>query len=109
MSEAGNPRFACGQELLAGEFRRGVEVERSARSIGPERLRGEGMEMRLVAGRDLQGSRIHLHELAPGEEASQRRLNPVARQQERAAVGMDMRRPPGRGGGRGVFHSNNVP
>jgi hypothetical protein len=53
------------------------------------------MQMRLVAGRDLQRRRIDLDEILAREIAAQRRLDAVAADQERTAVGMDVRRPPG--------------
>jgi hypothetical protein len=59
----------------------------------------EGVEMGLVPGRDLERGRIDLDEIAGGEEAPERRLDPVAAEEEGAPVRMDMRRPPGGGGG----------
>jgi elongation factor P len=55
------------------------------------------MEMGLVAGRDLQDGGLDLDEVARREEGPQRRRDAGAPQKERAAVGMDMGRPPGRG------------
>ena len=59
--------------------------------------------MGLVAWGDLERGGIHLDEIPAGEESPQGRLNPVAAQEERAAVGMDMGRPPGGRGGHGGF------
>ena len=55
--------------------------------------------MRLVAGRHLQCGRLHLDEVPLVEPSARRSLDGVAHDQPRAAIGMDMRRPPGRGGG----------
>ena len=65
-----DPRLAGRQQLLAGELRRGAQVERRARAVGADRLGGEGVQVRLVAGRDLQGRGLDLDE-AP-------RLEPAA-------------------------------
>ena len=54
-AEAEDPSFAGCKQLLAGEFRRGVQVERRARGVRQDRLGGEGRQMRLVARRDLEG------------------------------------------------------
>ena len=64
MGEAGDAGLARRQELLAGEFRRGVEVERRPRAVGADGLGCEGMEMRLVARRDLERGRIDLDEIS---------------------------------------------
>jgi hypothetical protein len=92
------PGLARGQELLAGEFRRGVEVERHPAAVGLKRLRGKGVEVRLVAGRDLEGGRFDLDEVPVEEEAPQGRRDPVAADEEGTAVAVDVRIPPGGGG-----------
>ncbi len=97
MGEAGNPRLARGQQLLAGEFRRGVQVEGGRVAARRQRFRGEGMEMGLVAGRDLQRRRIDLHEIALREIPPHCVLDAVARQQKGTPVRMDVRVPPRRG------------
>ena len=53
--------------------------------------------MRFVARRRLQGGGLDLDEVPLLEEAAQRLDETPARQEEGAAVGMDMRVPPGRG------------
>ncbi|GJE46973.1 hypothetical protein AEGHOMDF_6182 [Methylobacterium soli] len=98
--EAEQARFARRQQLLAGEFRRGVQVERAPPAIRPDHLRGEGREMGLVAGGDLQGRGLDLDEAQAREMRPHRLDDPVAQDQPRPAVGMDVRRPPGRGIGR---------
>ena len=65
---------------------------------GGQGLGGEGVQVRLVAGRDLQGGRLDLLEaprLEPGAEGPR---DPVTRQKKRATVGVDAGAPPGRGG-----------
>src|SRR5438105_4941485 len=57
------------------------------------------MQMGLVAGRDLQSAGLDLDKALCGKVAPQRGNDPVARQQERPAVGMDVRGPERRSGG----------
>ncbi|MET3867741.1 hypothetical protein ABIC20_005050 [Methylobacterium radiotolerans] len=96
--DAEQPRLARGQELLAGEFRRGVQVERRAGAARPDGFRGEGRQMRLVAGRDLQAGGLGLDEVAVREPPAERREDAVAQEQRRAPVGVATGRPPGGGG-----------
>ncbi len=98
--EIDDARLAGGDELLGGELGRGVEVERLGPPIDGQGLRGEAVEMRLVARRDLQDPCLDLGEGAVREPAAQRRLDAVARQEERAAIGMAVTVPPGRSGHR---------
>ena len=55
-------RLAGRQQLLAGEFRRGAQIERLPLAAGPDQLGREGVQMGLVAGRDLQGRGLDLDE-----------------------------------------------
>ena len=97
--EIEDARLAGRQQLLGGEFRRGVQVigvaAAPASSISAG---GEAVQMRLVARRDLQDRGLDLDEIARLEPAPQRRLDAPARQQGRAPVGMDVRPPEGRSG-----------
>ena len=61
------PRLACGQQLLGGELRRGVQIERMAARVGGDQLGRERMQMRFVAGRDLQDRGLDLGEIAGRE------------------------------------------
>ena len=61
--------------------------------------------MGLVARRNLQGAGVDLDKIMSGKPGPQGGHDPVARQQERPAVGMDVRGPKGRGGGLVVRHS----
>ncbi|GJE83688.1 hypothetical protein CJNNKLLH_5066 [Methylorubrum thiocyanatum] len=97
VGEAEQARLARREQLLAGEFRRGVQVERLAAAIGQDRLRCEGGEMRLVARRDLERRRLHLHEIRVGKPGAERREDAVAGQQQRPAIRMEAGMPPGRG------------
>ena len=54
------------------------------------------MQMRLIAGRDLQRPAIHLDEILPGEPVANGRHNSAAGHQEGPSVGMDIGAPPGR-------------
>ena len=65
--EIEDARLARRQQLLAGEFRRGAQVQRGSLAARSDQLGGEGMQMGLVAGRDLQGRGLHLHEIVGGE------------------------------------------
>ncbi len=94
--------LAGGQQLLAGEFRRGVQVEARAPSVRTDYIGREGMQVRLVAGRNLQDPGVHLGEVPGREECPQGGHDPPARRQERPPVGMDMGCPPGRGIGHGA-------
>ena len=53
--ELEDPPLAGRQQLLAGELRRGAQIERRGRAaVGGRKRGGEGVQVRLVAGRDLQ-------------------------------------------------------
>ena len=59
-------RVSPAASSFAGEFRRGPQVKRRPLPPGADQVGGEGMQMGLVAGRDLQGRGFHLDEiLAP--------------------------------------------
>ena len=88
------PGFTGRQQLLAGEFRRGVQVERLKPAVRADGLGGEGGEMRLIARRNLQRGGIDLDEVALGKPVAQRGRDAVARHEARTPVGMDVRRPP---------------
>ena len=91
-----NLPFARGQQLLAGEFRRGVKVERPARAVGRDLIGRKGMEMGLVSGRDLKGRALHLGKSFSGEIGPRRLAYASTRHQQRPAIGMDGFVPPGR-------------
>lgn len=95
MGKTRDALLARRKQLLAGKFRRGVQVERRLLPIRRQRFRCEGMQMRLVAGRDLQHRRIHLDKILAREKPAQRRLDRITSDQERTAVGMHGRGPPG--------------
>ena len=85
-----DPLLPRGQQLLAGKLRRGVEVKRPPRVLRPDQLRREGMQVRLVAGRHLQGAGLDLDEPLRREPIPHGRHDTPARQQERPPVGMDV-------------------
>ena len=100
VEDAGLPRR---QQLLGGEFRRGVEIAPFGRAVRLDQLGGEGVEMGLVAGRDGKRRAIDLEEVTLGEPGADGGDDAVARQQEGAPVGMAVgREPVGRGGGTGA-------
>ena len=69
VGEGENAPLAGRQQLLAGEFRRGVQIELLRLAVRPDQLGREGVQMRLVAGRDLQRSAFDLDEAARVELA----------------------------------------
>src|SRR5688572_20208014 len=73
-----------------------MEVAWRALPIFPDQLGPEGMEVRFVTWAPLQPGRIDHHEVFGTEVGADRGLDPVARQEDRAAVRMELRRPPGR-------------
>jgi hypothetical protein len=87
-------RLARRQQLLAGEFGRGVEMEAHPRSVGSDEVGREGVEVRLVAGRDLEDCGLHLEKALRLEMAPQRGFDAPARQQPGAPVGVDIGAPP---------------
>ena len=89
-------RLARRQELLAGELRRGAQVERLPLAAGPDQLGGEGMQMGLVAGGDLQDRGFHFDEVPSAKPSPHGRRDAVAAQQQRPSVGMDIRPPKAR-------------
>src|SRR5947209_13490942 len=78
------------QKLLAGELGRGVEIKLDPAAVGPHDIGGHGMKMRLISGRDLQRTAFDLGEALLFEPCPGRRLDAVARQEKRAAIGMDL-------------------
>jgi len=88
-------RLSRRQQLFHREFRRGVQIHRPRGAVRADSLGDKTVQMRLVSGRDGQGRGIHLRKASPGQPHPQGRLNPVARQQNRAAVGVALGVPPG--------------
>ena len=77
--EGEDPRLAGGQELLAGELRRGVQIAPAAGAVGRGELGREGVQMGLVARRDLQRRGLDLEEAAPRNQSrSADRMRPRA-------------------------------
>ena len=68
--EIENAPLAGRQQFLAREFGRGVEIARLSRAAGRDHLRREGMQMRLVAGRDLQRAAFDLEKSARARTGS---------------------------------------
>src|SRR5581483_3662105 len=92
------PRLAGGEQLLGGEFRRGVEIEGRAPRVRGDELGREGVQVRLVARRGLQDGGLGLDEALGAEPAPDRRRDRGARQQKRPPVGINMACPPWRRG-----------
>ena len=89
-------RLARCQQLFHRKFRRGVQVHPSRHRVSADHFGGKTVQMRLVAGADLQGCGVYFGKALFCQPASERRLNLVARQQQRAAIGMTFGRPPRR-------------
>src|SRR5262249_42870324 len=83
------------QQLLQGKLWRGMEIEASARAVRVDQLGGEGEEMELIAGRHLQGAGLDLYKAFCLKPRPERGPDASAREQERAAVRMDVGAPPG--------------
>ena len=91
--EGGDLLLARGEELLHREFGRGVEVARGPPAVGPGQFGGEGVEVRLVARRDLKRGRLDDEEPLRLEPAAECGHDPGPRHEERAAVAMAVFRP----------------
>ena len=94
--ELDDPGLARGQQLLAGEFRRGAQIKRPPASRpapqGRSQRRADAPRCRArPAAPAVSTSRKSLGR----KPAPQRRHDAAARQQRRPAVGVDVRRPPG--------------
>src|SRR5581483_11278149 len=88
------------EQLLAGEFRRGAQIERLLLPRGRVQRGGEGVQMRLVAGRDRQRRGLHLNEIPRRKPGAQRLQDPRASPQQSAAIGVAFGGPPGGSGHR---------
>ncbi len=104
LGEFDDARLAGSQKLLAGEFRRGAQIELCRRAAGRQERGGESMEMGFIAGRYLQRPGLDLDKAVIGKPGPQARHDPGPRQQDRPAVGIDFRGPKGRGIGRFLRH-----
>ena len=72
--------LAGGEQLLAGEFRRGAQVKRRRRAVRRHKRRGEGVQVHLVARRDLKRAGLDLDEILSREPGAQRADDPAPRQ-----------------------------
>ena len=103
LGEGEDPRLARGEQLLAGELRRGVQMALRPFAARPDQIGRKGMQMGLVAGRHLQRGRLDLQKAAPAKPLPQRRHDAPARQQEWPAVDVAVAVPPGGGGNHEVL------
>ena len=87
--------FARRQQLLGRELRRGVQVERRAFAAHTDCFGGEGVQVSLVAGRDLQRRTLDFQEALRLEPVAEGALDRIARQQETATLGVEVGAPPG--------------
>ena len=96
--------LARGEKLFAGKFRRGAQIAGRRRAVGRGQRGGKGVQMNLIAWRDLQRPGIDLDKILPGKPSAQRGHDPAPGQEDRPAVGMNVRGPKGRGTGRNGRH-----
>src|SRR5947209_2420906 len=97
MRQREDARLAGREQLLHREFRRGREVARAASAVRGDEFGRESGEMCLVTGRELQRRYIDLDEMLPPEELPAGGGDAGAHLEERPAVFVEMRGPPGRG------------
>ncbi len=70
-------------------------MQRTPRTVRRHRLGGKGVQVCLVAGRDLQGRGLHLDKIALGEPAAHGRRNAASRQKAGPAQGVGVGAAPG--------------
>ena len=97
--EGDDLRLAGRQQLLAGEFGRGVQMHARAPAVRRRELGGEGVQVGFIARRDLQDRHLDFDEAVAGKPVPQGRLDAPASRQERPA-GRHRRWDPTRGRGR---------
>ena len=94
LAELEDAPLAGGQEALAGELRRGAQEQEGVAAARRLEPRAEGVEVRLVARRDLQGGGLDLDEGALLEPPAHGGADAGARRQERAVGGVGVGPPP---------------
>ena len=90
-----NLLFARRQQFLGGEFRRGVKIKPAAAAVRQHGLGFKGMQVRLVARRCGQDAAFHFAEALMREMVPDTRLYPASKGQQRLAIGVVFRLPPG--------------
>ena len=105
--EGENPLLPRRQQLLAGEFRRRMQVKPARRAIWPDKVRPESGDMGLVAGRDLQNGGLDLDEVPRGEARPPAGHHSRPRQQGGPPVLVDAPAPPGRGRRAGILRGTS--
>ena len=95
MRQAEDARLAGGQELLHGEFGRGMEPRLLRGSVRADEFGLEPDEMGLVAGRRLERGRIDLDEALGVEPLPHGRGDPRAQDEARAPGGVAVAGPEG--------------
>jgi hypothetical protein len=99
MSHGVKPRLARREQLLAGEFRRGMQVVAPGAAVRGREIGRKAADMGLVAGARLQGGGLDLLKIARFEPAPHSRAHAGAGLQSRPLVGINALIPP-RGRGR---------
>src|SRR5439155_1909112 len=82
-------------QLLAGELRGCTQISRVAPSVRREELGRKRVQVRLVAGRDLQHGGFDLDEIPRREIIAHRGGDASAREQQRPAIGVGIGVPEG--------------
>ena len=104
LGEFDDAALAGREQLLAGELRRGAQIKPCRGAVGRFEHGGEGVQVSLVARRDLQGPGLDLDEIMRGKPGAQGGHDAGARHQHRPPVGVNVRGPEGRSGGREFRH-----
>ena len=86
-----NPVLARRQQLLTGEFRRGAQIARQPLAAGSGEFGPRGVEMGLVAGRDLENRGLDLDKTLLLEPGPNRLGHRAPRHQKRPDIGMPRR------------------
>ena len=69
LCEFDDAALAGREQLFAGEFRRGAQIERRRRAVRRRQRRRKGMQMGLVSGRHLQCAGLDLDEILAANQA----------------------------------------
>ncbi len=100
--EIEDARLAGRQQLLHGEFRRGMQIGGPGAPVRADHRGGEGVQMRLIARRDLQGRGLDLGEALGARNSGARRWRSARARREAAGGRRGGSGPPGRSGLQGV-------
>jgi hypothetical protein len=86
MGKAEDPPLARCQQLFHRKFGTGVQIHPPGNPVIADGIHPHGMQVRLIAGADLQGRGVNLQKLPRGQPIPDGRLQTAPRQKRRAAV-----------------------